>query len=140
VYRGVLSSPDGKKQDVAVKLIHPHVKKLIAVDMDIMRFFARFLELIPSIEYLSMGDIVEEFAKVLPPRLPLPVHCLISTQNMARQNDLRLEAKHLMKFRRNFSESPNIIFPEPIPGYVHENALVEVSQPTLVTSIPLSLS
>lgn len=29
-----------------------------------MRFFARFIELIPSIEYLSMGDIVEEFAKV----------------------------------------------------------------------------
>jgi predicted unusual protein kinase regulating ubiquinone biosynthesis (AarF/ABC1/UbiB family) len=64
VYKGVLELPSGKKQDVAVKLIHPHVKKLIAVDMDIMRFLAHILELFPSIEYLSMADIVEEFAKV----------------------------------------------------------------------------
>lgn len=50
---------------------------------------------------------------------------------MARQNDLRLEAKHLMKFRQNFADRENIIFPEPIPGYVHENALVEVSSSPL---------
>lgn len=45
---------------------------------------------------------------------------------MARQNDLRLEAKHLNKFNEIFSDRPNIIFPEPIPGYIHENALLEV--------------
>lgn len=64
VYRGTLTHPNGKKQDVAIKLIHPHVKKLISVDMDILRFIAKFIEMIPSIEYLSMGDIVEEFANV----------------------------------------------------------------------------
>lgn len=54
---------------------------------------------------------------------------------MARQNDLRLEAKHLMKFRRNFADNPHIIFPEPISGYVHENALVEVRLLFLLLSL-----
>ena len=64
VYRGTLTKEDGSKQDVAIKLIHPHVRAMIAVDMDIMRFVAYLIELFPSLEYLSMKEIVEEFAKV----------------------------------------------------------------------------
>lgn len=44
---------------------------------------------------------------------------------MDRQNDLRLEAKHLVKFSENFKSTPNIIFPRPIPNYITTNALVE---------------
>jgi predicted unusual protein kinase regulating ubiquinone biosynthesis (AarF/ABC1/UbiB family) len=64
VYRGTLTMDDGTKKDVAVKLIHPHVRDLIEVDMDIMRALAYVIELFPSLEYLSMRDIVEEFARV----------------------------------------------------------------------------
>ena len=109
VYRGDLLLEDGKSvQKVAVKLIHPHVRKLIEVDMYILRKIADLVELIPSLEYLSLRDIVEEFAR-----------------NMDRQNDLRLEAKHLIKFADNFRDTPNVIFPRPIPQYVEQNALVE---------------
>ncbi len=54
---------------------------------------------------------------------------------MARQNDLRLEAKHLLKFRQLFADRPNIIFPEPIPGYIYENALIEVKSDSNTVSI-----
>lgn len=45
---------------------------------------------------------------------------------MGRQNDLRAEAKHLVKFQHNFRDNEQIVFPDPIPGYIHEHALVEV--------------
>mmetsp|Transcript_5072 Transcript_5072/g.7749 ORF Transcript_5072/g.7749 Transcript_5072/m.7749 type:complete len:530 (+) Transcript_5072:110-1699(+) len=108
VYKGKLKNPDGTDQKVAIKLIHPHVRKLIAVDMDILRAMAFVFELFPSLEYLSMRDIVEEFAI-----------------NMDKQNDLRMEARHLMKFQKNFEDQPKIIFPKPVQGYAKENALVE---------------
>lgn len=108
VYRGELLQEDGSRRVVAVKLIHPHVRKLIEVDMYILRKMADLVELFPSLEYLSLRDIVEEFAV-----------------NMDRQNDLRLEAKHMLKFAENFQDSPNVIFPRPIPGFVQANALVE---------------
>ena len=76
--------------------------------MYILRKIADTVErLFPSLEYLSLRDIVEEFAV-----------------NMDRQNDLRLEAKHLTKFSKNFKNSPNIIFPRPIPNFIQANALV----------------
>jgi aarF domain-containing kinase len=108
VYKGQLLNDDGSHQKVAVKLIHPHVRKVIDVDMYILRKMADFVEIFPSLEYLSLRDIVEEFAV-----------------NMDRQNDLRLEAKHLLKFAHNFKDSPSITFPRPIPNYVEANALVE---------------
>lgn len=78
-------------------------------DMYILRKIADTVEsLFPSLEYLSLRDIVEEFAV-----------------NMDRQNDLRLEAKHMTKFSENFKNSPNVIFPRPIPKYIKANALVE---------------
>ena len=64
VYKGTLTEEDGSKKEVAIKLIHPHVRDLIAVDMDIMRAISYVIELVPSLEYLSMRDIVEEFARV----------------------------------------------------------------------------
>ncbi|CAE7461962.1 Adck2, partial [Symbiodinium microadriaticum] len=112
VYRGTLTLEDGTQQDVAIKLIHPHVRNLIAVDMDIMRFIAYVIELFPSLEYLSMSEIVEEFAR-----------------NMGRQNDLTAEAKHLIKFQKNFQDNDFIVFPDPVPGYIHENALLETYLP-----------
>ena len=49
---------------------------------------------------------------------------------MGRQNDLRAEAKHLISFQRNFKDNEFIVFPDPIPGYVSEHALLEVSSGT----------
>lgn len=108
VYRGTMRQEDGSEQKIAVKLIHPHVRKLIDVDMYILRKIATFVELFPSLEYLSVRDIVEEFAV-----------------NMDRQHDLRLEAKHMLKFADNFKDSPDILFSTPIPGFIEANALVE---------------
>ena len=58
VYRGDLTREDGSQQKVAVKLIHPHVRKMIRVDMSILRKLAECVELFPSLEYLSLRDIV----------------------------------------------------------------------------------
>lgn len=108
VYKGKLLNDDGESQNVAVKLIHPHVRKQIEVDMYILRKLADLFELVPSFEYLSTSDIVDQFAF-----------------NMGRQIDLRKEAKHLLRFAENFRDRPHIKFPRPIPGYIEENVLVE---------------
>lgn len=59
VYKGELQEEGGEKVKVAVKLIHPHVRKMIDVDMYILRKLADTVErFFPSLEYLSLRDIV----------------------------------------------------------------------------------
>lgn len=101
---------DGKEKAIAVKLIHPHVEAMVRTDMDILRFFASVIELIPNIEYLSLKDTVEEFAR-----------------SMIQQMDLRLEATNCYRFLRNFRDKEHVKFPTPIPGFIRKNVLVEVS-------------
>jgi hypothetical protein len=43
---------------VAIKMIHPHVEKLIMIDMALLEIFADFLDRFPSLEILSIGRLV----------------------------------------------------------------------------------
>ena len=68
VYKGFLKPHKDSKESegirVAVKIIHPHVEKIVRVDMDILRFFARQVNKIPQVEFLALPETVEVFAKV----------------------------------------------------------------------------
>ena len=74
-----------KKQNVAVKVVHPHAAKSIMTDTNIMLTLTRLLEYLPGTESLSLHESVAEFTKL-----------------MLSQLDLRNEAKALDQFRTNF--------------------------------------
>lgn len=81
---------------VAVKVIHPKVEKNISRDLKIMSFFADLIDLIPTMEWLSLPQEVEQFSIL-----------------MNLQLDLRIESYNLNKFREKFSNANDIIFPKP---------------------------
>jgi len=41
---------------VAVKVIHPHVQTQVTDDVDLLRFVAWAVELIPMLRWVSAGD------------------------------------------------------------------------------------
>lgn len=131
VLRGKLTSEDPKLSgsDIAVKVIHHNVKKSILADLTLLRSFASILEAcVPSIKQISLLDSVEEFSRM-----------------MLEQVDMRTEARHLDRFRKNFNEtqcgkayddmllhgkiSANIHFPAPYWEYTNEDVLVESYTP-----------
>jgi aarF domain-containing kinase len=110
VYRGavVVRNPDGHSSDtseyqqVAIKVLHPHVRQSIDTDLDILRCLVRVLPYIPftnniyeQCKWLNLNGIVEEFALLL-----------------KMQMDLRNEAEHLVKFNQNFAKDQVIQFPQ----------------------------
>ena len=109
------SSPD--VLDVAIKLIHPGVVTGALADIEVMRFVARVLELVPAVRYLSLRESVEEFAGLLQVQL-----------------DLRHEAANLERFARNFHDNTHVSFPRPIRPLVSSSVLCE----TLQEGTPLS--
>jgi len=118
VYKGTVINDRGDSIPVAVKLIHPHVQKMVTRDMEILQFFAHLFEtLVPRLEYLSMSDTVQQFS-----------------ENMHQQMDLRNEAAHIHTFIKNFKDNPAVIFPIPIDDYVTSNVLVE----TFVEGTPIN--
>jgi len=102
---------------VAVKVLHPNVERIVRRDLRIMGFFARVLNLIPSIEWLSLPDEVENFGDM-----------------MKLQLDLRIEAANLARFRQNFKDRTTAWFPYPYPELTTRNVLVE----EFANGIPLS--
>ncbi len=116
VFKGVLTK--GKEEvKVAVKMIHPHVEKLIKVDMELMNIFVDWLDKFPSLEILSLADTARQFA-----------------ESMNAQMDLRKEASHLVKFQKKFAHEDWAVFPQPMDGYVTKNVMVE----TLMEGTPIS--
>ena len=61
------------------------MKAAIQADVTILRFFSWLIELIPGTDSFSLSECVEEFSSL-----------------MTLQLDMRLEADHLERFRRNF--------------------------------------
>lgn len=100
VYKGVVFVKDGTEQEVAVKVMHPHVDDDIDADLDIMRLSVRFLEKLPfdvfrNIKWLNLDGFIDEMDKMLNIQL-----------------DLRTEADHLVRFNENFKNNENVIFPK----------------------------
>ncbi|KAI0515108.1 putative ubiquinone biosynthesis protein [Xylaria bambusicola] len=93
---------------VAVKVLHPGVERTVARDLRIMRFFALALNLIPTIEWLSLPDEVTQFGEM-----------------MKLQLDLRIEAANLAKFRKNFKERSTAWFPFPYLEFTTREVLIE---------------
>lgn len=72
-------------QWVAVKVLHPNVEVKIMRDLKLMSFFARAIDYIPTMEWLSLPEEVEQFSTF-----------------MKLQLDLRIEGMNLNKFIENF--------------------------------------
>ncbi|CAI5759330.1 unnamed protein product [Candida verbasci] len=95
-------------QNVAIKVLHPNVEVKINRDLKIMSFFANFINVLPTMEWLSLPDEVEQFSIL-----------------MRLQLDLRIEALNLAKFRENFKSRLDIHFPKPYLNFTTRDVLVE---------------
>jgi len=102
------SSSSPSYREVAVKVVHPHVKSTIDTDLNLFLTIAAGLESFPSFKYWSLADALTEF-----------------TTLMYDQMDMRKEAQNLHRLRDNFKSNPSVTFPEPLDAYVSEDVLVE---------------
>ncbi|WVN88470.1 uncharacterized protein L203_103681 [Cryptococcus depauperatus CBS 7841] len=83
---------------VAVKVIHPYVRATIRRDIAIMSVFAKFINALPGMQWIS-----------------LPEEVIVFGEMMNSQLDLRVEAHNLDKFQQNFNNrGRRITFPTPI--------------------------
>src|SRR6185369_9224920 len=48
---------------VAVKVLHPNIEKVVRRDLRIMAFFATIINLVPTMEWLSFPDEVDQFGE-----------------------------------------------------------------------------
>lgn len=93
---------------VAVKVLHPGVERTVRRDLRIMGFFATVLNLVPTMEWLSLPDEVNQFGEM-----------------MKLQLDLRIEAANLAIFRKNFKDRTTAWFPFPYTEFTTRNVLIE---------------
>lgn len=103
---------------VAIKVLHPNVERTVRRDLRIMWFFASALNVIPTIEWLSLPDEVAQFGEM-----------------MKLQLDLRIEAANLSIFRQNFKDRSTAWFPYPYTDFTTRNVLIE----EYAQGIPLSV-
>ncbi|TVY86878.1 ABC1 family protein, mitochondrial, partial [Lachnellula willkommii] len=93
---------------VAIKVLHPGIEHMIRRDLRIMGFFASAINALPTMEWLSLPDEVEQFGEM-----------------MRLQLDLRIEAANLSIFRKNFKERTTAWFPYPYTDFTTRQVLVE---------------
>ncbi|SCU94652.1 LANO_0E07536g1_1 [Lachancea nothofagi CBS 11611] len=104
----------------AVKIIHPHAARKISRDLKIMKFFAETIDMIPTMEWLSLPNEVEQFSILMRLQLDLRIECL----NLARFND-NFKDSFQVKFPKGFQEltSRQVLFEEYIYGFPMEEFL-----------------
>ncbi|KAK2461565.1 hypothetical protein APHAL10511_006028 [Amanita phalloides] len=101
--------PSVPSASVAIKILHPHVDKMISRDLSIMAFFARCISLLPGMQWISLPQEVQVFGTL-----------------MSRQLDLRLEADNLETFEHNFAHRRvPVTFPRPLKLWSTTDLLVE---------------
>jgi aarF domain-containing kinase len=93
---------------VAIKVLHPKIERIVRRDLKIMAFFAAIINVIPTMEWLSFPDEVEQFGEM-----------------MRLQLDLRIEAANLTLFRQHFKSRPTAWFPYPYSQYTTREVLIE---------------
>ena len=96
--------PDGRI--VAMKVRRPDVVELCTFDLAVMRFFGRLLGKFRSLAPLAPDAAVEEFGRAV-----------------FSQLDFRVEAGNNRRFRENFRNHPDVIFPEVFPALSTERLL-----------------
>ena len=83
---------------VAIKVLHPRVRKTVRRDITIMSIFANIINVFPGMSWLSLPDEVAVFGEM-----------------MNSQLDLRVEAANLDRFERNFKgRGHQVTYPRPI--------------------------
>lgn len=104
----------------AVKVIHPHASRKVNRDLKIMSFFANTIDMIPTMEWLSLPSEVENFGILMRLQLDLRIECL----NLGRFNQ-NFKDSIQIKFPRGFQEfsSREVLFEEYIHGFPMENFL-----------------
>lgn len=105
--REIKLGPDGNRW-CAVKIIHPHAPRNISRDLKIMKFFADAIDMIPTMEWLSLPNEVEQFAIL-----------------MRLQLDLRIECLNLTRFNENFKNALQVKFPRGFPELTTRQVLFE---------------
>jgi aarF domain-containing kinase len=106
-----------KVQQCAVKVLHPGVEDLIAIDLSIIRGLASIVNaIIPGAHWMSFPEEAAYFSEM-----------------MIQQLDLKKEAENLNRFRKNFRDWPSVHFPAPIEQLVSQSVLVE----ELIDGIPI---
>jgi ubiquinone biosynthesis protein len=84
--------PDGRV--VAVKVRRPDIDDLVRFDLAVMRAFAHLMCIVPSIALLAPVESVDEFGR-----------------GIRMQLDFAIEARNNRKFRENFSDERDVVFP-----------------------------
>ncbi|KAJ5734226.1 hypothetical protein N7493_003012 [Penicillium malachiteum] len=93
---------------VAIKVLHPRVEKMIRRDLRIMSSFASLINAIPTMNWLSFPDEVQQFGEM-----------------MKLQLDMRIEGTNLVMFREKFKTRTTAWFPYPYLDYTTREVLVE---------------
>ena len=96
--------PDGRT--VAVKVRRPDVVEICAFDLEVMRKVARLLTKIPTLAAVSPESSVEQFGRAIHDQL-----------------DFRVEARNNRRFRENFRNEPDVVFPEVYEEFSSERIL-----------------
>ncbi|KAF9297083.1 hypothetical protein BGZ88_011105 [Linnemannia elongata] len=104
------------KTEVAIKVLHPKVARTVERDLAIMRFFANIIHHIPTMRWIALPDQVAMFGEM-----------------MQEQLDLRIEAKNLEIFQRNFRERYTVTFPTALKQFATREMLIE----EFVDALPL---
>ncbi|KAI0034188.1 ABC1-domain-containing protein [Vararia minispora EC-137] len=108
-------SPAVPTATVAIKVLHPRVRKMIARDLSIMSFFAHVITLIPGMQWISLPEEVVVFGSM-----------------MHEQLNLHKEAENLITFEHNFiSRKEPIFFPRPLQVWSTQDLLIEEYQHAL---------
>ncbi|XP_070762844.1 uncharacterized aarF domain-containing protein kinase 2 [Enoplosus armatus] len=102
---------------VAIKVVHPGVRRQVEIDLLLMKAGSWLLHCLPGLKWLSLCEIVDEFEKL-----------------MTKQIDLRFEARNIERFRDNFRDVDYVKFPTPLRPFVTRTILVE----TFEESEPIS--
>jgi ubiquinone biosynthesis protein len=95
VHRATLATGE----QVAVKVRRPGLDDIVRFDLSVMRLFARFVALVPSLRLLAPVESVDEFGRA--------IHAQI---------DLRVEAENNRRFTASFASDPDVIFPALYPS------------------------
>ena len=107
-----MADDDVLSTSVAIKVLHPRVRKTIRRDIAIMSVFANAIDALPGMHWISLPDEVAVFGEM-----------------MNSQLDLRVEAANLDKFDENFRKrGRNVTFPRPIKlsnGHGHEAQVIQ---------------
>ncbi|XP_068579498.1 uncharacterized aarF domain-containing protein kinase 2 [Cebidichthys violaceus] len=93
---------------VAIKVVHPGIRKQVEIDLLLMKAGSWLLQCLPGLKWLSLCEIVDEFEKL-----------------MIKQIDLRFEAKNIERFQENFRNVDYVKFPTTLRPFVTRTVLVE---------------